>query len=193
MQNVNLKNTNHLILLSIENFLKQTGFKIKNLFCKKPKILFLVKKNDRKWGYSQNSSGLFNSANFIVKMLKEHNVEAKIVEVVDANQIDKEVFNFKPEKVIIEAFWCPPSKFQELMKLHPKVEFIVRNHSKSEFLAQEGIAFEWSIEYFKLGIKIACNSHEMVEAYRVLLNSHHLDYNLAFYLPNYYFDETGEE
>ena len=166
------------------------GYKIKNLFSKKHKILFLVRKSQNQYSYSYNSSGLYNSARFIVEMLKETGVDAKIVEVVDSNQIDKEVHDFKPDHVIIEAFWVTKEKFKELLKLHPTVEFVVRNHSKPEFLAQEGTAFEYSVEYFKLGIKIACNSHQMVEAYHVLLNSRHMDHALAFYLPNYYFDES---
>jgi hypothetical protein len=172
--------------------MQKLGFKIKNLFKKAPKILFLVRKSQKNFAqYSYNSSGLFNSANFVVKLLKENGVDAKLVEVDDANQIDKEIHTFKPDKVAIEAFWVTKEKFKEIFKLHPKVEFIVRNHSKAEFLVSEGIAFEWSIEYFKLGIKIACNSHQMVEAYHVILKSLHLDHTLAFYLPNYYFDESN--
>ena len=123
-------------------------------------------------------------------MLKANEVDAKIVEVVDGNSIDKEIHSFKPETVILEALWCPVNKLKELQKIHPKVTFIIRNHSKSEFLAHEGIAFDFSIEYFKLGVKIACNSHEMVESYKVLLKDMNLDHNLVFYLPNYYISET---
>lgn len=169
--------------------MNKLGQKFKNLFMKKPKLLFVVKKSQKVFSYSHNSSGLFNSANFVVKMLHRDGVDAKIVEVIDGNNIDREITLFKPDTVIVEAFWCPPYKLQELQKLHPKVRFVVRNHSKPEFLAQEGIAFDYSIEYFKLGIKIACNSHDMVDAYKVLLKSQNLSHTLVFYLPNYYFNE----
>ena len=174
--------------------------KIKTLFKKKPKVLFVVKRSQKAYSYnyscdnySNNSSGLFNSANFVSQMLNEHHVDSKLVDVIDGNAIDKEIHLFKPNIVIIEAFWVTGAKFQELMKLHPKIKFIVRNHSKSLFLAQEGIAFEWSVDYFKLGIQIACNSREMVSAYKIILNSLHLNHNLAFYLPNYYFNELEQK
>lgn len=167
--------------------------KIKTLFTKKPKILFLVKKSQKAFSYSHNSSGLFNSANFVCQMLKENGIDAKIVEVIDGNYIDREIHKFKPDTVIFEAFWVSPSKMEEIKKLHHHIKFIVRNHSKPEFLAQEGIAFEWSLEYFKLGIKIACNSHEMIDAYKVLLKTNNLYHNLVFYLPNYYFNELEHQ
>lgn len=164
--------------------------KIKSFLCKTPKVLFLVRKSQKIFSYSHNSSGLFNSANFVCKMLNKHGAEAKIVEVIDGNSIDKEIYSFKPEIVIIEAFWMSAKKAEELQKLHPKVSFVVRNHSKPEFLAQEGMAFEWSIEYLKLGIKIASNSREMTEAYKVLCKDLGLNPDLVFYLPNYYINEA---
>lgn len=164
--------------------------KFKNMFQKKSKVLFILRKRQKEWSYSNGSSGLFNSANFVCEMLKDNGVDAKVIEVIDGNAIDKEIYQFKPDTVIFEAFWVPPSKANELKGLYPKVNFIVRNHSKPEFLAHEGIAFDYSIEYFKFGIKIACNSHEMVEGYKVLLKDMNLDPSLVFYLPNYYVNEA---
>src|SRR5580693_4883569 len=87
-----------------------------------PSILFVLKKRDQSWGektsYGYYSSGLLNSASFINKMLKEEGARSHLVEVSDANSIDREVFRFNPDIVVLEAIWCPPAKLRELAKLH---------------------------------------------------------------------------
>ena len=67
------------------------------------KVLFILKKRQSCWGdySSTQSSGLFNSANFVNEMLQENNIESKIVEVVDNNCINREVHEYKPTHVII--------------------------------------------------------------------------------------------
>ena len=115
------------------------------------RILFLTKKGQKysgNYGYSE-SSGLLNSARFVVRMLREHNVCANMVEVLDNNDIDREVSKHLPDVVVIEALWVIPSKFDVLTKLHPKVQWVVRVHSEIPFLAQEGIALRWLFEYLK--------------------------------------------
>ena len=121
-----------------------------------------------------------------IVLLNQHNFDCKLVDVVDANDVDRETFSFKPNVVIIEAYWVPPAKFSELKKLHPKVRWIVRNHSKPSFLSQEGTAFAWSMDYIRLGIEIACNSQEGANAFKSLAKSARLDEGLVSYLPNYY-------
>jgi hypothetical protein len=136
------------------------------------------------------SSGLRNSASFVVEMLNENGIEAKLVEVVDNNCIDREVTLYKPTHVIIEAFWVVPEKFGVLTKLHPKVDWIVRNHSELPFLANEGIALEWSLEYLKYkNVFLAPNSYktyldtvEMVAAAHSPLQAEYK----VLYLPNFY-------
>lgn len=95
------------------------------------------------------SSGLVNSANFVVDMLVKHGIVAKLVQVVDNNCIDREVKAFKPTHVIVEAFWVVPEKFTILAKLHPNVKWVIRNHSETPFLANEGMAMRWMFDYLK--------------------------------------------
>src|SRR6516165_3286534 len=100
----------------------------------KPRILFILKHRGFGaygcWNYSDNgghlSSGLYNSVRFVVDMLNDNDIEAKMVDVIDNNCIDREVTKFKPTHVIIEAFWVVPEKFDILRPLHPKVKWIVR-------------------------------------------------------------------
>lgn len=159
----------------------------------RPKILFILKKRDPgkpgDWGYSHGgdmSSGLKNSVVFMVNMLEYLGADAKMVSVVDNNEIDREVTAYKPTHVIIEAYWVVPSKFEVLMKLHPNISWTVRNHSKSEFLANEGIAFGWTLGYLRSGVKVGCNSIEAATDMRTLAHTEGIDTNLVTYLPNFY-------
>ena len=108
------------------------------------KVLFILKHRDTYWGdYSSTttlSSGLSNSAQFVCDALNlSGEITAKLVQVEDNNQIDKEVTLFRPDVCIIEAYWVVPEKFGVLIPLHPQVKWVVRNHSEIPFLAQEGI------------------------------------------------------
>lgn len=153
-----------------------------------PRVLFVVK---QRAGYSTSpddsnycSSGLFNSATFVVDMLKESGVDAKLVEVIDNNSIDKEVHSFKPSIVIIEAFWVLPEKFDVLVKLHPHVQWIVRGHSNWPFLANEGVAIDWIYEYLKhKNVSVAMNAPEIVADIRKLDKARA---HKVLYLPNFY-------
>jgi len=114
------------------------------------------------------TSGLFNSASFVVNYLNENDFDAKITPVVDSNKIDGVVSEFNPDVVIIEALWVPPQKFRELFKIerHKNRRWIVRLHSKAPFLANEGIATKWIKEYTsinELKIEIAPNTTELTE------------------------------
>src|ERR1700733_4406094 len=103
------------------------------------KLLFIIKKNSG-YGYVHGASGLINSAQFVVDMLNANKGQAKLVTVTDNNDIDRKVFQYKPNVVIIESFWVVPDKFVVLKKLHPGVRWIVHGHSDLPFLAQEGQA-----------------------------------------------------
>lgn len=145
--------------------------------------LFLVKtRNSESQNYSDSpvTSGLYNSSNFINEMLVNNGVDSHIFEVNDANNIDKIVTALTPKIVFIEALWVTPHKMQELMKIHPKVKWVVRIHSNAPFLANEGIAMDWIINYFKLGVTIAPNSKKMYEELKIINTS-----NLV-HLPNFY-------
>lgn len=163
------------------------------------KILFILKRRDN-YGYEhwnklndnieELSSGLVNSVKFIVNMINHRihkNVEAKYVIVQDNNDIDRVVYRFKPDIVIIEAFWVVPQKFEILKRLHPKVKWIVRCHSNSEFLANEGSAFGWLCDYLRGGVYVACNSERAFTDFTYIARSIMVGSNAILYLPNYYY------
>jgi hypothetical protein len=129
----------------------------------KNRILFIIKKRST-YGVSY---GLLNSCRFLCNALDEMGYNSKIVEVNDNNDIDREVTQYKPTHVFIEALWVVPSKFKQLIPLHPNVKWYVRLHSNTPFISGEGIAIEWIIEYIALGIKypqfkVACNAEKLI-------------------------------
>lgn len=135
------------------------------------KVLFILKKRMSYGSYNFYgvSYGLINSAKFVAKELnKLPRVEAKVIEVDDNNSIDREVSLFKPDIVIIEALWVVPEKMNVLIKLHKKVEWIIRLHSKPAFIANEGIAFDWIGKYIKIGketgrLQVSSNNKEFAD------------------------------
>lgn len=155
----------------------------KKEFDKNVRILFVLKyrepdalwlPEDEQYSYStgQLSSGLANSAGFANNFLVENGVESKLVHVIDNNYIDKEVTAYKPTHVIIEAYWVVPEKFEVLTKLHPNVKWIIRNHSHTPFLANEGIAFDWSMKYLEnKNVYLSCNHKVALQDMRWLTHS----------------------
>jgi len=139
------------------------------------------------------SSGLFNSARFMAEMLDDAGIQTKLAHVIDGNDIHREVVAFDATHVIIEAFWTPPYKFDDLGAACPTVKFIVRNHSETPFLASEGIAFGWTAEYLKRpNVSVAPNSLRMLADARFLASQAHPDWTpwelsrRVPYLPNFY-------
>jgi hypothetical protein len=114
------------------------------------KILFICKKRIIGYGVS---TGLYNSATFVSNALNYVGVESKVVSAVDNNSIDKEVHDYDPDLVVIEAFWVVPSKFEILCSLYPDVQWVVRSHSKIPFFANEGIAMKWTWGYKEIANK----------------------------------------
>ena len=157
-----------------------------------PRVLFILKKRNQYWNdpaYSSGSfsSGLFNSANLVKEMLVEEGMEAKLVEVVDNNSIDREVYAYKPTHVIIEAIWVVPEKFEILQKLHPKVKWIIRNHSDIPFLATEGCAIDWMFRYLEYkNVIVSSNLRSTNDDFKRMLP----EPERSVYLPNYYFPEN---
>jgi hypothetical protein len=149
------------------------------------RVLFLAKKGQTysdNYGCTYFSSGLRNSAQFVVDMLKAHRVDVKFVQVVDNNDIDREVFQFRPDVVILEALWVVPEKFEVLRKLHPGVKWVVRIHSEIPFLAQEGVAIQWIFDYLRQpNVFVGFNSSRTLEDFDHLTYSDKL-----VYLPNYF-------
>lgn len=157
------------------------------------KVLFILKQRQHgaygTWDYSTGTtlpSGLTVSAAQVVKSLAKFGIQAKLVQVVDNNCIDREVSEYEPTHVIVEAFWVVPEKFKILRKLHPSVEWIVRNHSKNDFLSHEGGMVGWALDYFRAGVTLACNSFEATEEFRCLAEANGDNPRKVVYLPNCY-------
>lgn len=149
------------------------------------KFLFILKKReDSNEDYSYGiSTGLLTSAGFVSDMLLAGGVPSRLVVVNDNNDIDREVSLYKPTHVIIEALWVVPEKFRVLEKLHPSVKWIVRIHSESPFLANEGMAIGWIREYARIpGVYLGVNSPRF---YRDIITrvAHR---NKVVFLPNFY-------
>lgn len=155
-------------------------------------ILFILKKGVTSGGSysapSKLSSGLQNSARLIHDLMLDEGIRSKVVVVNDNNDIDREVYSFKPDIVVIEALWVVPEKFAVLKKLHPNVQWIVRIHSKVPFLANEGVAMDWIFRCVKEGVQVAFNHIdtvvEMSDMLALALREPTRDRIL--YLPNYY-------
>jgi len=138
------------------------------------------------------STGLFNSASFVVDMINKSGIKATLEVAVDNNCIDRMVNTHKPTHVIIEALWVVPSKFSVLIPLHPKVKWIVRLHSEMPFMAGEGMAMNWLGDYLSYPeVSIGVNAPRMLDEVRVLArnktgwNKEQVN-SRVFYLPNYY-------
>lgn len=147
------------------------------------KVLFICKKNQAYTGrdsygpnaYTRRSSGLFNSTSFVAQA-----VNGVVVEVVDNNDIDREVSKHKPDYVVIEALWVVPSKFTVLKKLHPTVSWFVHLHSNMPFLALEGVAIEWLYDYLlDHDVKIIVNCKQAQASLMAISMK-------SVYLPNIY-------
>lgn len=153
------------------------------------RILFIAKKGQKysgAYGYAE-SSGLLNSATFVVEMLNKYGVDAKLVHVIDNNDIDREVTQHRPDVVVIEALWVTPSKFDVLTKLHPNVQWVVRIHSEVPFLSQEGMAIQWMFYYLKrTNVFVAFNSLRALHDFMRVSWSDKL-----LYLPNYFPEQTS--
>jgi hypothetical protein len=163
-----------------------------------PKVLFILKRrqdyDSKKHTNINISTGLYNSASFMSDMLLDNGIESKTVVVVDNNCIDREVTNFKPTHVVIEALWVVPSKFVILTKLHPNVKWIVRLHSELPFLANEGNAFDWIGDYFAFeNVYVGINSFRALDEIRQFIltktdpyvHPNEINRRVVF-LPNYY-------
>lgn len=156
-----------------------------------PKALFILKRRE---DYNVNlqgftnftvATGMYNSVKFVVDMLKEIGINAKLVVVVDNNDIDREVTHYRPTHVFIEGFWVVPEKFDVLKHLHKQVKWIVRCHSELPFLAQEGVAMSWMFGYLKRGVAVSGNNSRIASEIAALARLVQPDAETP-YLPNYY-------
>jgi hypothetical protein len=149
-----------------------------------PKILFICKQNNYSYGVS---TGLLNSCKFVGEELIAQGINYKITSVIDNNCIDREVSLYRPTHVIIEALWVIPKKFEELMELYPNIIWVVRIHSKTPFLAGEGIAFDWIGKYLRMcrsgydNLFVAGNEKNFTNDLKKVFGE-----NGLVYLPNIY-------
>lgn len=144
------------------------------------KVLFLLRENYDYGSYLYCKAGLLNSAKLTAEQLSNHGIETKVEVLIDSNSIDREVHNFKPDFCIIEALWVPPTKFVELVHLHPKVQFVIRIHSKIPFLANEGQAIKWIKESSMFpNVTISFNNFQTAWELNDILGG-------TAYLPNIY-------
>jgi hypothetical protein len=167
---------------------------------KEIRVLFILKYREiydvdcgHERSYKKLCSGLANSARFVHDMLAAEHTDTKMVEVIDNNDIDREVTDYRPTHVVIEAFWVVPEKFEVLQMLHPHVKWIIRSHSEIPFLAQEGPAMEWLTRYVQYEhVFIASNSEYTVRDFRTIIATANPDWcaeeveRKVLYLPNYY-------
>lgn len=126
------------------------------------RLLFLCKENKQYVnGNYYGITGLYNSAKFVSDTLSTTHT-TKLVSVVDSNSIDKELSEFQPDVVILEAIWVPPYKLEELIKLdrYKNIKWVVRSHSKPAFLANEGTALSWLIQYSRIKNVIISGNHK---------------------------------
>lgn len=158
-----------------------------------PRFLFVLKHREapysgEKYSHGGFSSGLLNSARFVVSMLHGSGIHADLVQVFDNNGIDAEIAKHKSSHVVIEAFWVVPEKFDILKRLHPGVIFVVRNHSETPFMAQEGVAVDWTLGYLRRGVQVAPNSPSMHLDTLTLAEAHGIlnPHDLVKLLPNSY-------
>jgi hypothetical protein len=156
----------------------------------KKKILFICKKRNSSYDVTGKSYGLLNSCRLVGEALHclYDDIDFKVVVVNDNNDIDREVYNYKPTHVIIEALWVVPSKFEQLLPKYKGIKWTVRLHSKAPFIANEGVAFEWMNEYTRLknvyeNFSVSVNDKDFAKDLTDLFDS------TVDWLPNIYTQE----
>jgi len=119
--------------------------------------------------------------------LNKRGVQAKVVSVNDANDIDREVTLYDPNHVILEALWVTPGKLREVVSLrrHRHRSWNIRIHSKTPFLSNEGIAMGWIHGYNQLqyefnNVSVSGNNLDFVNDLGQVTNT------FVDYLPNIY-------
>ena len=157
------------------------------------KVQFITKLNTGNEAEYSNSgkSGVQMSAEFLSDMLNDYgknfSIESIVSRALDNNCIDRLVTEFNPDIVIIEAYWVVPSKFNELLEIHPNIKWVIRNHSAMPFIAEEGIIIDWSMEYVKTkNVYLASNHQKTCDDLRDIMFNALLESGKVFFLPNFY-------
>ena len=160
------------------------------------KILFILKRredfNPTEHTKHGMSTGLYNSASFMVDMLNGLGIASNLEVAIDNNCIDRLVTLHNPTHVIIEALWVTPIKFTVLAKLHPTIKWIIRVHSELPFISGEGIAMNWIGDYSTIeNVIIGVNAPRMYNETKLYIKIKNNWDDLTvdqkvIYLPNYY-------
>jgi hypothetical protein len=128
------------------------------------RVLFVLK--DRFYNKTHSKSyGLINSSKQVADYLETIGYTCKVVQVIDANYIDREIFEFRPDIVIIEALWVSGAKMKELIEIkrYKHIKWIVRIHSNIGFLSAETLALKYVNDYIELqkeNLFVSCNNLE---------------------------------
>ena len=173
----------------------------------RPRILFVLKwrvvpYDGASWGWMEPgtpadpgakllSHGLNNSCRFVVDMLNDAGVEAKLVQVCDDNDIWKEIVAYEPTQVVLEAYFARPKKITDLNARFPGLPIIVRGHSSTPFLAEDTVGFPYALGYLAAGAAVAQNDMRHAKEMRFLAQSlfglsEDEAHRRVPYLPNYY-------
>ncbi len=161
------------------------------------RIQFILKHRENDYGCEGSggglSSGLANSARLVQEMLSGVlGYVTELVHAIDNNCIDRLVSAFRPDIVVIEAWWVVPEKFPVLARLHPNVTWVIRNHSAIPFASMEGKAIDWSLRYMNdPRVVLACNDARADAQFRSLIALYKPRWTAALdsrcvLLPNYY-------
>ena len=156
------------------------------------KILFILKKRFYS-NVNVKSYGLINSSTHIASFLNTlRGIETKVVTVVDANGIDKEVHEYKPDMVVIEALWVTGEKMKELIEMnkYKRIKWVVRIHSDIGYLSAETFALKYVNDYIaldKINLFIAPNNEDFT---KYLANAMKYDFT---YLPNVIITNTEKD
>tara|TARA_R100000951_G_scaffold8193_1_gene7454 strand:- start:20336 stop:21379 length:1044 start_codon:yes stop_codon:yes gene_type:complete len=153
---------------------------------KKIKIAFISKRATGDYG----TTSLQIASDFLARYITQtsHYAEAEAFTAIDANCIDKIVSDYEADVIIIEALWVTPDKMKELICIHGERKWIVRVHSRFEFLAQDGIALDWLLTYDP-NVKIAFNNRKAANTFDTFqrAKSPYLGHSKVLWLPNIYY------
>src|ERR1700693_817921 len=146
-------------------------------------------------GYDHVShTGLAVSAQNTAKVLRNNGVDARVIPVRNAGEIEQLIINLKPTHVLVNALWVPTLDLNKLVFKYVDVNFAVLCHSNIAFLQAElkGITLlkdAADLELSAVGnFNLAANSESAVKSLQDAWEAP------ALYLPNLYFlDNTVQQ
>ena len=116
---------------------------------------------------SQTTSGLYNSAKFIVDALLAEGGQAAVVYADDVNNLERLAALHNATDIFIEGLWVPPEFFEQIQTTTVR-RWHVRIHSEIPFLAGENNAIAWITKYFRHGIRVVANAQRVHQQIRWL-------------------------